>query len=83
MGKVKRNIAGKVIKGAVGLVPGGSAVKLGLKGAGALGRKFLGKRGVSRRSSRGLNINKYVRKITKAKMDARLMKIKLSALRGI
>lgn len=83
MGKVKGKILKKVVSAGVGLIPGGNVAKLAIKGAGAIGG-LLGGRGRSgKRRSRGFSINKYVKKITKAKMDAKLMKIKLSALKGI
>jgi hypothetical protein len=35
------------------------------------------------RRSRGLNLNRYARRIIKAKLDAKLMRIKLGAVNAI
>jgi hypothetical protein len=81
MGKIKKGkIAGRILKGVAGATPVGRALKIGgavLKGAGMMSGRS------ARRRSRGLNLMKYQKKLIKAKMDAKIMKVKMSAFKGI
>lgn len=87
MGKVKKTKKGGsgILRSVVGAVSprAGKALELASNIRGKVaGRGKQASTGVRRRS-RGFNINKYAKKLIKAKLDARLMKEKLKVINSI
>lgn len=70
--KAAKKIGGKVL----GKTKIGKALGLGGGKGGLLG-------GRGKRRSRGLNLNKFANRLIRAKMNAKLMKVKMSSFRGI
>jgi hypothetical protein len=87
MGKVKRKKSG-ILKAAVSAVSprAGKALELAGRLGGGRGKVAgRGNLGVSRarRPSKGVNVNKYLKQVMKAKMNAKLLGIKLKTINAI
>lgn len=67
-------VAGKLLPGPLGLVAKGIGAVTGLGG---------GSKGTKGGRKNRFSITKYARRILKAKLDAKLMRIKMSPLRGL
>lgn len=81
MGKVKKKVRSGLLKAAVGVVSPRAAKVLETVGGikGKIAGRGKAQLGVKRRS-RGLNINKFAKKLMKAKLDNKLMKEKMKAI---
>lgn len=75
-------LLGKAVGAAANFVPGGAVAKAGLKLAGSAIGAIRGNRGVTRRKAT-FSITKLQKRLIRAKFNAKIKRIQLSAFKGL